>query len=143
VLYTQPPPPKKPRPLLHARALKRILKKRIQKNKKKTSAPSVQAAACGPWATAGRRPLQAVVALPATTSRRVAGRPLTDHRSPGQGRSIVGDQLVGKRLAAANQQSPTAPAWVPLFCIPPTSCPQNFAHEVNSSSLALAYARLA
>jgi hypothetical protein len=112
--YTQPP--KKPRPLLHARALKKNLK-RFQKK--------LCACLYRQWPAAGGRPL--------VTTRY---RP----RSPDQGRP-----LLGERSAACDQRLSTAPIRVPFFAffLPPSSylLPPNFAHVVNSSSLALTHAR--
>jgi hypothetical protein len=117
-----PNPPKKPRPLLHARALKNKLKRNKIKNLQ---------AQLSRQRPAGRRPLRAMVALLATANHPAVARPgATSGRRP----------LVVERSVATDQRLPSESPFF-VFSLPPSSCPQNFAHVVNSSSLAPTHAR--
>jgi hypothetical protein len=126
-----PNPPKKPRPLLHVRALKNYKKKIPKKNYKKTSVPPCL----------GGGPLVSARCGPRSPTRQL----LTVQRSPGKGRPAVGDDWLGSSRPPPTSGrrlflhgSPFLYSPCPLL---PTSCPQNFAHVVNSSSLAPTHAR--
>jgi hypothetical protein len=117
VLYT-PPPPKKPRPLLHARASKKIIKKKRTIKYFKKLAGRDLSSRCRPaldhWLQAGGQP------------------------------KVSNQQLVGLDRPATSSCS-LATTWALFFVKLPTpflfSCPHFFPHVVNSCSLAPAHAR--
>jgi hypothetical protein len=112
----------------------------------------VQAATRGRRPTGGRRPPRAAVGGPATNGRRVDGRPAVAYRETAARPAVTrpwrpaitdlwAEHGRPPRPAVGDRPSAGAPLCPPPAPLAQPLCPQNFAHAVNSSSLAAAHAR--